>query len=369
MKIQDNIKVLLFFLLIYLTNTSVSAQVVWPGDTNNNGVVNAVDWIYYNQAFGSVGPARPGDQMGIEWGAKSITSLWGTTFPGTAIDLVYADCDGDGIVTIFDEFAIEANFLQEHGIVDVDIAIAGTPEADPELFLQNESTNPFPQGETVFMTLHLGTLDMPVESFTGIAFDIEYDPAVINSVFFFPFGQDMPEWGGSELTAFQVAIPDEGKTSLAFSTIGMSTVEDGFGMLGQFFIVIEDDVLGMQGGQIETSFMLENVVLLGPDLDPAPVVNDTVNVTIVENPLDTEEYLNPEEVEIFPNPAKGHTFLKTNHIINRVEIFNAMGDRTGMFKGDNSTIQELNLSNLAAGIHLLKLYTDDGVLTKKIVIY
>ena len=60
-------------LLVALILWSVSASgQVWPGDVNNNGVVNNVDLLYLGFAHGHVGPARPGPSS--QWEEQAVFS-------------------------------------------------------------------------------------------------------------------------------------------------------------------------------------------------------------------------------------------------------------------------------------------------------
>jgi len=48
----------LIFWGIFLFFSTVQAQSVYPGDVNNNGVVNGSDLLLIGEAFGTTGPPR-----------------------------------------------------------------------------------------------------------------------------------------------------------------------------------------------------------------------------------------------------------------------------------------------------------------------
>ncbi len=362
------IKILLI-LSIHLAAFSLTAQVVWPGDVNNNGVVNNVDWLYLSHAIEEVGPPRPIPEMGINWEGKAVTSIWGTNFPGTIIDYVYADCDGDGIVSFEDFQAIDFNFGLEHGDVTDDFAIAGEEGVDPQLFLGNEPIFSFPQGGVLFLEVHLGTEDLPVQDFSGIAFDLEYDQDVISEIYFIPSSDISSGWGQYELLDFQSNfLFDQGKISYAFSSLNNDLIENAHGALGQLFIVIEDDVVDYQDQEIETTVMLENVILFGEDFEVGAIVNDSVDITIVADPLSSDDFLNSDAVNIFPNPTHDFIYLESSFEINQIEIYNSIGGKIELLNGINSSSQKVDLSNYAPGIYFFKFSTDEGILTKKVVV-
>lgn len=364
------LKALSFFLLVNLSAISLSAQVLWPGDVNNNGVVNGVDWIYLSNIIGEAGPAREIGETGIDWEAKSIASLWGTSFPGTTIDYAYADCNGDGIVDFMDLEAVDLNYLEEHGIVEDDISLIGDLGVDPELFFETLPFNPFPQGTIILLELNLGTAAIPVESFSGITFKVTFDPEIVSTLDFLPPEEGESDWSEAGMFLLQREDVDEGEIEFAFSTFNTGNLENSFGILGRFFIVIEDDVVGMQGTEVETEFRIESVFMLGgEDFGVVPVINDTLEVTIVENPLSTDDFIDAESVKIFPNPVYEKLYLETDHQVEKVEIYNSIGQKISTYESTFSNLQELDFSSFSPGIYCLKIYTEEGILTKKALHY
>lgn len=79
-----------------------------------------------------------------------------------------------------------------------------------------------------------------------------------------------------------------------------------------------------------------------------------------------------DDISVYPNPAKDYITLDLNGFtgkLNRINLLNAQGQN--VFQG-NTTNKEytlyLPLTNLSAGIYLLQLHTNNGILTKKIII-
>jgi hypothetical protein len=81
------------------------------------------------------------------------------------------------------------------------------------------------------------------------------------------------------------------------------------------------------------------------------------------------------ELKVYPNPTKGELTIKNEKLeIKSVEIFDVMGKKvqSSEFKVQSSETRNpksetLNISNLPAGIYFLRITTDKGVITKKIV--
>ena len=75
--------------------------------------------------------------------------------------------------------------------------------------------------------------------------------------------------------------------------------------------------------------------------------------------LSSPEVRSLEKVFLFPNPTTGIVNIRENGFkINNVEVYNVTGSRVG-----NST----DLTGLVNGIYFLKLYTEGGSVTKRII--
>ncbi|MEK7812839.1 MAG: FlgD immunoglobulin-like domain containing protein, partial [Candidatus Desantisbacteria bacterium] len=81
---------------------------VWPGDTNNNGVVDTDDIFPIAMYFTMSGPARSG--ASIMWTGQGMPEGW---YP---MDAAHADANGDGEVQASDVLAIGVNFGSTHTV-------------------------------------------------------------------------------------------------------------------------------------------------------------------------------------------------------------------------------------------------------------
>jgi hypothetical protein len=71
-------------------------------------------------------------------------------------------------------------------------------------------------------------------------------------------------------------------------------------------------------------------------------------------------------VTIYPNPTQDIFSISANSIINRstVTIFNSIGQRLKTFSKDSSFF---DISDLMSGIYYLKIETDQGTISEKII--
>lgn len=83
----------------------LSAERVFPGDTDNNGEVNALDILPVGVYFSYTGTPR--DSVSLAWGGRRA-ALWNNAAA------TYADANGDGIVDERDVVAIGVNWGRTH---------------------------------------------------------------------------------------------------------------------------------------------------------------------------------------------------------------------------------------------------------------
>jgi hypothetical protein len=81
---------------------------VYPGDTDNNGVVNEFDILPLATYFYQTGPQRC--TAGYGWLPSPFDFLWVSNSAAT-----YADANGDGIIDESDLFGIALNWGKSHG--------------------------------------------------------------------------------------------------------------------------------------------------------------------------------------------------------------------------------------------------------------
>lgn len=94
------------------------------------------------------------------------------------------------------------------------------------------------------------------------------------------------------------------------------------------------------------------------DLFIFPIVEGTVGLSDVE--LNSLSY-------VYPNPAKSEVMLASSFKINKCEIVNVLGQL--VFTSDvNANSIKVNTSDFAAGNYIVKMYTESGVATKKLVV-
>lgn len=102
---------LLPFLLSLPAISGLIAQTeykVYPGDTNNDGIVNVRDLLPIGLAYESAVDARA--DMGIDWSAKLAIDTLKLFLPNTLVNYVHINSNGDQIIDEDDMDAIRLNY-------------------------------------------------------------------------------------------------------------------------------------------------------------------------------------------------------------------------------------------------------------------
>lgn len=374
MKLQ---KIIFLLVFSFILDINANAQQVYPGDVNNNGVVNHIDMLYVGLANQQIGVPRA--IPGILWQPYDVTN-WGVTFPN-GLDYAYADCDGNGFIDEFDFFAIEQNYGLEHGTVTEDVFQAGTPGVDAQLIFDTLGfINPHFPTQVVFASISLGTQSLPTSNFYGISFSIKYDPDVFCldngcTVDFLTSGPWVDPSGFFSFTGynFKDNDPQSGEMQITIVKTDQQVVT-GFGGLGAFVGIIEEDLIDFYA-QNQTSTLLEltDIKYVDANFNEYPIVNDSLNVQIIEpDSLSTSiDDLEKIDVEIYPNPVIDNLYIKSsdhNPILD-FQLLDAQGRSFRQVNTNlNSSFLEYSTSNIPTGIYFAKLLTEQGVVMKKIMI-
>lgn len=101
-------------------------------------------------------------------------------------------------------------------------------------------------------------------------------------------------------------------------------------------------------------------VVTGVTFDPNKHIISKNNVAILaSNSFDLEQ-----TISVYPNPANDelHLMMPTSVQLEKVEIYNPLGQLVGQ-----KTDHDFSISELASGIHLLKITTSEGVIHKNFI--
>ena len=144
-----------------LVNTrQCNVDSVWPGDANNDKVVNLLDPLAVALTYGQTGIVRP--MADTSWRAQYAID-WGTNIPNSSYDKKYSDCDGNGIVDNNDLVPISKHWMYTHpkdGPQQKTTAL-------PDLYFDINGVV-FAPGMSLSIPIKLGTTAVPMVDFYGL---------------------------------------------------------------------------------------------------------------------------------------------------------------------------------------------------------
>lgn len=362
---------------IFLLNLSllVNAQELWPGDVNNNGIVNGVDVLYIGLAFNATGPERSDDND--EWNPVTIEQLWNESFPD-GINFAYADCNGDGVVDENDISVVEDNFGLTHGDLMSDGYANGLPGIDPPLSLVPASDRAEP-GNQVNLNLGLGTGELPVHDFYGLTFQFSFTSDLVDrdddddesEIEYEDDEADIwiARFQDDDLEALLVADATTGTGDFSITRTDQQSVEVGQGPIGLFTIVIEDIVVGLEQPR-PLEFRIDRVRLIDTSLQTTAITPDTTTILIARDTSQittSDDSLLPDQhqVNVFPNPARGSVYLKTSGSVDDIQVFDLLGRRVPVH-WEPGAVHRIALLDPVPGTYWLRVKQDSGIETRKI---
>ena len=353
----------LFIIVLLFFGNSLWSQSVWPGDVNNNGIVNKVDLLYLGYAFGATGEART--VTNGDWEAKSVPKNWAFSFPN-GLNFLYADCNGDGLVNKLDAQIIEQNVdLVHHDIPLIpDEYIQGVLNENPKCSFLNPPSSA-PVNEDFFLEIGLGDDNIPVENLSGLTFTLNIESDFIGLTNTqITFNKD----GWLEPDSSRSIILQKIDTLRAEYKIGLSKTDQvpvsGGGSIAKVSFFIEDDIIDLL--QIDTiTFILDSIRVLDNNLEPIPVVADTL-VLKIDRTVNTREIATLPSIQLFPNPNEGFLTIQSPiESMEKIELFNSLGQmllsRVVLGHSENIDFQDFTSQN-----YWLKIYTKDKVVVHQV---
>ncbi len=291
---------------------------VWPGDTDNSGVVNSWDFLPVGVGAGetAVGPGR--SPANYYWAGQNADNWQEMTFLNEA-DYKHLDANGDGTVNILDAAISELNYARQRPDGEMLPTVpAAYAEFDVIITHSREEVSqqsPSPLLRLVRSTVSLGTEAQPATDIYGIAFSVLYDKQLMEPL------ELLPVLNPPSLTAFGAADPALLITHYAIDTaaarIDLAVCRtDGlnitdFGELLQFSLQLrETAVTGNIDGTANITYEVVDLLAVnaaGEILDLGARADTVLATDVLYDPaLGSENRTPVSRLDIAPNPTSGN---------------------------------------------------------------
>lgn len=329
---------------------------VWPGDTNNDGVVDQNDILPIGQFFGVQGPARP--ESSVAW-APQAASRW---FTGdVSSNAVFADATGDGRVNQNDVLPVGINFGQS-----VAAAKEAVIQQDP-LATITIPAGALQAGETYRINLELSDENMP--DLLGIAGSVTFGNTDIELVDFLLIGDFLPENPGN-----LIVFVNEDAENDTYSFAATRRIQDGAvpftGSIAS--VVIQATLTNEEAFEV----IINEAAVSTPD---AIIKNPLLRVSY-EQIVSVEQGVGELPVaygldQNFPNPFNPTTSI-TYHVPHssdiRLSVYDMLGREVAVIVngvvGAGSHTVNFDARSLSSGMYIYRLQAGSQVVTRKMTV-
>ncbi|PWI30768.1 hypothetical protein DI383_04790 [Flavobacteriaceae bacterium LYZ1037] len=266
------------------------------------------------------------------------------------------------ILLLFSSLFIMAQSYQ-FGIVHLSgnqFKMIATPDFDSDEYGPNANTDVSDVGFTLVLPAGPSHITNLVSFFPSRTFDLyDYDAAFIAGLGYVGFDIDVFQFNmppGQTILQHTAGVPID-LVSFEVTNPGAETL----------FIMPNDHDLNVQAGNIFESFY-------NSDIDGPGNGNGTLNLYTGNIPglesfnLETlsvpSQVLEGGSISVYPNPTSDYIHIATTYKIQQVEIYDILGKKVKQVADS----PKINVNHLQAGIYLVKIFTDNGQITKKIIV-
>lgn len=362
--------------LLLLFSFPMLAQIMLPGDANNDGTANQYDLLPIGVAFGAEGFQRPGASP--IW-QPQFFEPWVQSLPVSNLNLGFLDSDGNGIIDSLDLDAIAFNFDS--------LQIASQPPPQPYLPPDTCFTCAKPDllitfdSDTAFVTDTFSALitlryppNVPLPAGAlGIAFELSFDPEYVldSLVGVFPdttAGDLMFVTATSTLARAWRSVPPgsigfgaAGKGANAFFTTRP---------LGVVSIVVDDMIIRTAGTSVPFWIDASNVLIIN-ELEQIVCFGQVlVDTTLLFDPIDPAT-VTPGQlpaISLQPNPAGNWLEVVAPFAsLNALQLYDTQGNFLLSEKCDGNRSHRISTAQLLGGVYFLKVETNEGWTVRRFV--
>ncbi len=334
---------------------------VWPGDTNNDGIVDGRDILPIGQYYGQSGPAP--NNSGTQWQAYP-RQPW--TSDGSTPKRVFADANGDGTISASDVLPVGSNYNKTHSISG--LVTKNNLEGYEKLEKQSLSNasikliGPSKVKANTSFTINV-TVGNPVavSDLYGISFKINSSAATCTYVD--NSASEGTFLGSGVLKFFQ---PVDNQTVDAAVTKTYPPGVNGSGTIASFdFRSSVDQTVNFSLQNVTATDSQGNTILF--DVIPISILVDVKENILLPTEFSlTQNYPNPF------NPTTTISFEISHQSYITLKVYNVLGKEVAtLLNGEKSAGKynvEFNAGGLASGVYFYKLQAGSFVQTKKLIL-
>ncbi len=340
------------------------SECVWPGDANTDGAVDVRDILPIGYCMGEVGELR--NSGAVSWYGQYSDNWNDPLAPPMEYNPKHIDTDGNGIVTHLDTTAIGQFYGKYHNLTPV----AAPPIKSLPFYLAEPDFNNIEPGDVLYAPIHLGNDSLPAISAYGLTFELEYDPAIFESVKVYFSDTAWMSYNSPILS--MAHKPFNGKLDVGYTrTSGVSA--SGYGIIGVVEFIVVEDVNGLKLINNSTTVSTNSVGLMNGNGHTFGLNGNSLTFYLGQQEDGSTSTGEKSQLVAYPNPAQQSINLHVNgynNEIGRIMLFDMVGKQVY----DSGSIQtkhsQLDVSDLNNGMYVVRAITTTGqVLSTKVEVF
>lgn len=325
----------------------ISGVLVWPGDTNNDGLVNQTDVLPIGLQWAKTGTARA--NASSNWVGQSCT-------PWNPVAATYADANGDGVVNQADVMPIGINWNKIHSVLNPDRAIAYS-----QSILKTGAVTR--NDKEININLLLENKDGDLKNVSGIALSADYSSSIKTE------DLQISAAGYFNGTMVNYSNSDKGlkKTFFGTSLIQKQSANSENNPI----ITIKLKQSDLKGA---ANILLSDITLINEEGVYFNLKDLNINLSITAM-LDKETVNSYSLIQNFPNPFNPSTLIEytlPNASNVMLKVYNALGQEiqtlVNEYKQAGKHRVEFNAANLPSGVYIYRITTGNFTELKKMIL-
>jgi Secretion system C-terminal sorting domain len=340
---------------------------VFPGDTNHDGICNNFDVLPISVLDGQAGTVRA--NATTNWYGQPSAN-WNTTIPNTAFDAKFADANGSALIDSMDINAVYTNYNRtNNGTIPTNRGINSENAVFPIKVVFTRDTFNIGLSDTITADIFVGSTTLAATNFYGFAASITYDSTLFkplsiqyNNASFMGSDQQVNVFGINNVAAekYDIALARRTRTNIT-----------GQGRVARIKGVIAENVASKSTllDNIALSFGITNVLAINVQNQSLPntAIGAQCQLSGVTTTTESRNDFLDKNVVVAPNPVRTNGVLQIstkNCTVQRIELT----DMLGKLMLSQTTNSDIILQNLSPALYFARIYTDKGMITKKIVV-
>ena len=350
---------------VQVPNGSGLEDYVFPGDADNNGKADLNDVLSVGLGYDSSGLPRPNasnnwqGQLAFDWTGEL-----------NGVNYKHFDCDGDGEVDYHDVNSIILNGAPMPGVT-----LLSNPALPPVYLNLSQDTIVITDGSpselTISADLMIGNGQAPVYDLAGFTVALDYPGDLVNKPAIVDYYDNSMLGSSNELLWAANDFSNVHQLDMAFVR-NDQTAKSGYGKVAKVDIIIDDIIYLRTEKFIEVPITIKSIKgidALGNVKDLAVKNGGAVTVVFVNNT--TVGTLNPaiqDKVNVYPSPASSEISIEMKDLHpNRLEVYDLLAQKVFETNDVSKNILQIDVKTWTTGHYILKVYSDEGLIVKKII--